>query len=257
MKPVERMPLWDQAYAELRRALLAGRFQPGKRILLRDTAEELGISLTPVRDAVNRLIAEHVLERGSSGQGGGAVVPRIDVARFVELLTIRCDLEARAAFCAAQRMTRDDVRRLEHLLDRMRTLIHSPRLDGYLDVHRAFHFGLYSASRMPILEGLIENVWLRCGPVLNYVLPDYVLTAKGTDLHATALDALARRDGDGAADAIRRDIREAGAYLVGLAGPDGLIEMPHDGAASGAASLPIGRRTTKAIGEARLADLEP
>ncbi len=226
MKQVERMPLWDQAYAELRRALLAGRFQPGQRILLRDTAEELGISLTPVRDAVNRLIAEHVLERGSPGQGGGAIVPQIALPRFQELLTIRCDLEARAAWCAAQRATKDDVRRLRQQLDRMRALISSPHLDGYLDLHRAFHFGLYRTSQMPILEGLIENVWLRCGPVLNYVLPDYVLTAKGTDLHAIALDALARGDADGAADAIRRDIREAGTYLVNLAGLDGLIIQP-------------------------------
>ncbi len=226
MKQVERMPLWDQAYAEIRRALLAGRFEPGQRILLRDTAEELGISLTPVRDAVNRLIAEHVLERGSPGQGGGAVVPQISLPRFEELLTIRCDLEARAAWCAAQRATKDDVRCLGRQLDRMRALIRSPRLDGYLDLHRAFHFGVYRASQMPILQGLIENVWLRCGPVLNYVLPDYVLTLKGTDLHAIALDALARGDADGAADAIRRDIREAGAYLVGLVDGDGLIKQP-------------------------------
>ena len=231
MKQVARMPLWDQAYAEIRHALLTGRFQPGQRILLRETGEELGISLTPVRDAVNRLIAEHVLERGSSGQGGGAVVPQFDLARFEELLTIRCDLEGRAAWIAAQRATKTDLRRLRVLLDRMRALIRSPCLDGYLDVHRAFHFGVYGAARMPILGGLIENVWLRCGPILNYVLPDYVLTLKGTDLHNIALDALEKGDADKAADAVRRDIREAGAYLARLAGPDGFIAQPRSASA--------------------------
>ena len=250
------MPLWDQAYAELRRALLAGRFQPGHRILLRDTAEELGISLTPVRDAVNRLIAEHVLERGSAGQGGGAIVPRLDVARFEELVMIRCDLESRAAWRAAQQATLSDIRRLRRLLDRMRAMIRIPRLDGYLDVHREFHFVLYGASRMPILEGIIENVWLRCGPVLNYVLPDYVLTAKGTDLHSAALEAVERGDADGAANAMRRDIREAGTYLVGLAGPEGLLEMSSRDQRADPNSLPADRRAIEHADNRRPADLD-
>jgi len=223
VKQVERMPLWDQAYTELRHALLGGRFEPGQRILLRDIAEELGISLTPVRDAVNRLIAEHVLNRGQSGQGGGAIVPLIDITRFEELVTIRCDLESRAAARAADHATAADLRRLEVLLGRMKELIRSSELDGYLAIHRQFHFEIYGLSKMPVLEAMIENIWLRCGPVLNYVIPDYVLLEKGSDLHTTALAALERRDGGAAAAAIRQDIAEAGHYIAGLARPDGLI----------------------------------
>lgn len=226
MRQVERLPLWDQAYAELRRALLGGRFGPGERILLRDVATELGISLTPVRDAINRLIAEHVLERGGSGQGGGAVVPRIDVDRFDELLTIRCDLEGRAAFRAAERARAGEVGALDDLLAEMRALIRAQRLDAYLDLHRRFHFGLYALARMPILEGLIENIWLRCGPVLTYVIPDYVLLEKGSDLHAAALAALRAGDAEAAGAAIRQDICDAGRYIAGLADADGLIADP-------------------------------
>ncbi|MCJ2137475.1 GntR family transcriptional regulator [Methylobacterium sp. J-026] len=226
MRQVERLPLWDQAYAELRIAMLGGRFGPGERILLREVAAELGISLTPVRDAVNRLIAEHVLERGSSGQGGGAVVPRMDVVRFDELLTIRCDLEGRAAARAAERCASGDLGVLDELLAEMKALIRAQNLNVYLDLHRRFHFELYALARMPILEGLIENIWLRCGPVLTYVIPDYVLLEKGSDLHTAALSALRAGDADAAATAIRQDIREAGRYIVGLADAAGLIENP-------------------------------
>ncbi|WP_375463934.1 GntR family transcriptional regulator [uncultured Methylobacterium sp.] len=242
LRQVERLPLWDQAYAELRQALLAGRFAPGERILLRDVATELGISPTPVRDAVNRLIAEHVLERGSSGQGGGAVVPRLDVGRFDELLTIRCDLEGRAAARAAEHAQPGDIVALDGLLAEMKALIRGQRLDAYLDLHRRFHFGLYALARMPILEGLIENIWLRCGPVLTYVIPDYVLLQKGSDLHTAALAALSRSDADASCAAIRQDIREAGRYIAGLADADGLIADPaagrrsHAGEAARAAS---------------------
>ncbi|GAC1331818.1 MAG: hypothetical protein NVSMB26_10600 [Beijerinckiaceae bacterium] len=79
---------------------------------------------------------------------------------------------------------------------------------------------------MHILEQLIENIWLRCGPVLNYVIPHYVLQLKGTDLHGEILKALRRRDATAAADAIRRDITEAGRYISTLVGDDGFIAPP-------------------------------
>ena len=82
LAPAARSPLWDHAYGALRATLMAGRLAPGERILLRDVAEQLGISLTPVRDAVNRLVAERVLERGGVGQGGGATVPVFDADQF-------------------------------------------------------------------------------------------------------------------------------------------------------------------------------
>jgi DNA-binding GntR family transcriptional regulator len=173
-----------------------------------------------------RLIAEHVLERGSSGQGGGAVVPRMDVERFEELLTIRCDLEGRAAACAAERAAPGDLSVLDDLLAEMKALIRQQKLHAYLDLHRRFHFELYALARMPILEGLIENIWLRCGPVLTYVIPDYVLLEKGSDLHTAALSALRTRDAEAAATAIRQDIREAGQYISGLADAAGLIADP-------------------------------
>lgn len=223
LKPIERTTLWDQAYAALRQALLEGRFTPGQRLVLRDVALELGISLTPVRDAVNRLIAEHVLERGSGGQGGGAMVPRIDVAHFQELLTIRCDLEGRAAACAAEAVTPADLRRLTTLLDKMQSLISAHKLDDYLRVHRQFHFTLYAVANLSVLSQLIENLWLRCGPVLTYVIPTYVPLLKGTDFHRAALAGLQQHDPRATSDAIREDIEGAGRYIMSLVGSDGWI----------------------------------
>ena len=99
--PLERNTLWDSAYVSLRTALMEGRLAPGQRIVLRDVAERLGISLTPVRDAVNRLIAEHVLERGGVGQGGGATVPLLSADQFRQLMAVRASLEPGATVAAA------------------------------------------------------------------------------------------------------------------------------------------------------------
>lgn len=225
-RPIDRSALWDRAYHALREELLGGRLVPGQRLLLRDLAAGLGVSLTPVRDAVNRLIAERVLERGSSGQGGGAIVPMMRAVDFEELALIRGDLEGRAATRAAEIATTADVKRLISVLDQMRRLISNGQLQDYLALHRRFHFELYALACMPVLAELIESLWLRCGPVLSYVIPDYVLQLKGTDLHAAAVDALRRSDGGAASIAIRKDISEAGLYIAGLADENGMIRPP-------------------------------
>jgi len=213
LKQIEKYTLWDRAYAELRGALLAGRFVPGQRILLREVAGELGISLTPVRDAVNHLIAERVLERGTGGQGGGAIVPHIDPDQFRQLTIMRADLESRAAYEAAAHVTSEDIALLRQHLTQMTDHINEERRDHYLEMHRRFHFGIYALARMPIIQDAIETLWLRCGPVLTIVLPEYVPYLKKTDYHAAALKALEQQDAQGVADAIRRDISEAGTYI--------------------------------------------
>ncbi|WP_459615856.1 GntR family transcriptional regulator [Bordetella sp. 2513F-2] len=215
LKPIERQTLWDRAYGEIRNALLAGRFAPGERILLREVAAELRISLTPVRDAVNHLIAERVLERGTGGQGGGATVPFLDAEQFRQLTIIRADIEARAAYEATAYVKDEDVARLGGCLAAMRKAIDGERL-AYLDLHRRFHFGIYGLADMPVILDVIENLWLRCGPVLTAVLPEYVPYLKRVDYHERALRALAERDADGVAAAIRQDISEAGVYIYRL-----------------------------------------
>ncbi|ARP88649.1 GntR family transcriptional regulator [Bordetella genomosp. 9] len=216
LQPIDRGTLWDRAYAALREALLTGRYEPGHRILLRDIAAELGISLTPVRDAVNHLIAERILRRGTGGQGGGAVVPEVDAGQLRQLLIMRAELESRAAHEAAAHVTPADLETLRGLLADMKRLIDADGHQGYLDVHRRFHFHIYAMSGMDILEDAIETLWLRCGPVLNLVLPEYVPYLKRMDYHAEAVAALARGDADGAAHAIRCDILEAGRYIQAL-----------------------------------------
>src|SRR3954452_1517729 len=96
LKSVEHGPLWDRAYVSLKSALLAGRLAPGERLVLRKVADDLGISLTPVRDAVNRLVAEKVLEHGGLGPAGGAVVPLLNADQFSQLMTVRSSLEPMA-----------------------------------------------------------------------------------------------------------------------------------------------------------------
>jgi len=228
LRKIEREPLWDLARGQLHQALLAGRFAPGQRLTLRFLAETFGTSITPVRDAVTSLVAQRVLQQGPRNS---AIVPDVRADELRDLTVIRCELEGRAAREAAGNIDRKGLRRLEDRLATMRALIERRELASYLDVHREFHFGIYAMARIPILLEMIENLWLRCGPVLSFVVPEYVLSRKGTDHHTAALEAITRGDAQTADAEIVADIEEAASYLAGLADGDGRLKTPNSIAA--------------------------
>ena len=207
-------PLWDHAYDALRDALMAGRLAPGSRLVLRELAEQLGVSLTPARDAVNRLVAEKALERGSVGAGGGATVPRLNAAQFGQLMLVRSQLEPVATAAAASQLTVDALAHVEADLLEMKAAIGRGRIGAYFEAHHRFHFGIYAQCGMPILLEIIEGAWLRCAPTLT--LPEYTPGLKRYPLHVAALQALRQGDAAAAAEAIRADIDSARADLCPL-----------------------------------------
>lgn len=209
LNTLAKATLWDGAYLALKSALLEGRYAPGDRIVLRDVAEELGISLTPVRDAVNRLSAEKILHRGNVGNGGGATVPMLTTDQFRQLMTVRSSLEPVAAAAAARLATASQLDAVESCLIAMKRSVHEHRQEQYLAEHYRFHFEIYAICKMPIVQEIIEGVWLRCGPTLRLALPEYIPGLKRYEFHVAALDALRRRDAEQAAAAIRHDIESA------------------------------------------------
>jgi DNA-binding GntR family transcriptional regulator len=223
LKRIEREPLCDLAHTQLRDALLAGRFEPGASLTLRALAESFGISITPVRDAVTRLVAQGVLQLGSRNS---AIVPHLTAGELKHITMVRCALEGRAAREAAGNPDPKARARLEAGLATMRSLIADRQMESYLDHHRKFHFGIYAMSENPVLVDLIENTWLRCGPALSFVIPQYVLSLKGSDHHKAALNGILDGKPDVAEAAIIADITEAATYLTGLADATGRLCAP-------------------------------
>jgi len=209
LESIEHSTLWDRAYSSLRAAVLAGRFAPGERVVLRKVADDLGISLTPVRDAVNRLIAERVLERGGLGPAGAAVVPLLSPGQFDQLMIIRSSLEPIAAAAAAERASASEIDAVETFLKEMKVSVKENRIQCYLEAHYRFHFGLYELSGMPLVQEIIEGAWLRCAPTLTLSLPEHVPSLKRFKWHMETIAALRDHDGEKAAAAVRTDIESA------------------------------------------------
>ena len=101
--------LGAQVYQQLRRDLMAGRYEPGEKLKLRDLAEQLGISVTPVREALARLASDHAIVQLDHRS---VRVAAMDIGRFNEIRELRMDLEAKAACHAAHHATSAEIDRL-------------------------------------------------------------------------------------------------------------------------------------------------
>ncbi|MGH6962857.1 MAG: GntR family transcriptional regulator [Phenylobacterium sp.] len=214
---MSRDTLNDRIYNELRRALMAGAFEPGQKLSIRNLASSLGTSAMPVRDALRRLITERALE---SQPNRTIAVPQLDAVRIQEIYKIRVVLEGLAASEAAKNISRHDVEALETLERDMERALSKGDIRRYTDLNWQFHFAIYRASRMPQLVDTIETFWLQIGPVLSRHLP---ILHEGTisDDHNQVISALGRRDGRKAKAGISADLNHTCAMLVEALSPPG------------------------------------
>jgi DNA-binding GntR family transcriptional regulator len=213
LMPVARSNLTEQVYAELRSALLEGRLWPGQRLKIRDLATALEVSETPVREAVLQLVRERGLALQSSRS---ITVPRLSVDQYLELRRIRFELEGLAAEEAAKKIKRGVIRSLERI---HAELLHAEQTQDWESAVRTnwhFHHTIYKSAEMHELLGIIEVLWLRIGPLLNYQYPHAPPTYEGRHRHLDVLARLKKRDGPGVRAAIVADTVEGGAGMLRL-----------------------------------------
>jgi len=212
--------LRSQVYDSLRDALTAGRFTPGQKLSFRFIAGSLGVSLTPVREAIRRLVAEGAFEMRPNRS---VRVPLMTRDKILELRDIRLAVEGLATEKAALLTTREqaaNLRRIAAELMAVRT-----RGDTVADRQkiREFHFTLYAIANQPTLLRVIEGLWLQTGPYMNLLYPDFIASPRGPERRLRIVRALQAHDGATARREMEGDIGDALTYIAGLADAAGNI----------------------------------
>ncbi|QCI67896.1 GntR family transcriptional regulator [Phreatobacter stygius] len=221
--PIERLTLGDQVYGHMRELLMAGRLAPGEKLSLRATAEALGVSMMPVREAVSRLVADRALEVAPNR---AVRVPILSIGQFRELSAVRIEIEGFAAERAAMAATSADLARIAAAEAAFRTLScqPDPDLPDAVGLNKDFHFAVYAASGLPTLFEIIGGLWLKAGPVINLDLranPERIATGGAVRFHADALAAIRAGDGAAARQAIAGDIKGASEFIIARGGLTG------------------------------------
>jgi DNA-binding GntR family transcriptional regulator len=200
-------------YAELRQRIVTGHISPAHELSTRGLAGELGVSQTPVRDALSRLAAEGAVSIRSKRR---VRVPEMTRERFEDLLRCRLLLEPEAAALALPKLNADDIARLREIDAKLDAAIASGDAAGYMQANYDFHFTLYRAQPQRTLVQLIETLWLQFGPYMRVVY-GRVSSANLNDSHQSAIRAIEANDTAALRDAISRDISD-GMGLLGRAG---------------------------------------
>ena len=203
-------PVSQRIYLTLRWMLTTGGFQPGESVSLRTLAKRLGTSAMPVREAVNRLIAEQALQMLSNRQ---VIVPHMTRRKFLELTRIRQILEGMVAGSACDNLSDRLLSKLEHEHHVMLVALASAPMSEILMRNKEFHFTLYEAARSEVLLPMIEGLWMQTGPFQALSLSRQKPLWQG-HRHTALLNALRQRNREGVIGAIQGDISDVADMLT-------------------------------------------
>jgi len=196
---------------ELRAALIEGRLEPGTRLVTKDLADSLGMSITPVREALVRFASSGVL---TAEPAQSFRVPTLSVAQYLEIAEIRKAVEGLAASKAAALIRPEAIARMEALLADYLAAKNSADPHLALQKNKEFRFGMYAAAEMPTLLGVIETLWLKAGPGFNYLYPEEKSVMSEHHNYEELLQALRTRAPDKARAAIEHAIDDGAARVI-------------------------------------------
>jgi DNA-binding GntR family transcriptional regulator len=212
-KPLLVQTVHESVVDYMRGLILSGRLPPGERLVQSELAEQLGVSRTPVREALHKLAAEGLVTLSSYK---GATVADFSILELEEIYTVRCALESHAAYLAAERISEDTLAGLETLLSGMAQAFQGGDMARLLEVHHDFHVTVCTAAggerlqRLAVQHLELTNVYQRLALSLGRGAIDPVVEHQGI------LDALRSRDGERAASLVRAHLEATVAELMDL-----------------------------------------
>ncbi len=191
------------AYDLVLDAIDTGLYRPGDRLVESELAERFGVSRTPIREALQRLETQSLLER----DGRSLIVASLDHNQLAELYTVRAELEGLAARLAAQHAAPEEIRVLREMVESDRELVGDP--GALARANRRFHRQLHRASHNRYLVQQLDLVHRTMVLLATTTLSAEGRSSRAVGEHDAIVTAIEARDGDSAANALRTHISKA------------------------------------------------
>lgn len=200
----------DRVYRSLRLQVMHGEMAPGQPLTLRGIGRAFGVSMTPAREAVQRLVAEGALTLSASGR---VATPELGNERIEELASIRALLEPELGSRALPRAHAALIDRMEAInaANTEAVLRHDPVT--YMRTNLEFHRTLYLRAQSPAMLAMVETIWLQLGPTMRAL---YARIRRNTPPphHRQILAALKAGDEPGLRLALRADVTQGLRHLL-------------------------------------------
>lgn len=198
--------LSEVAYDGLLNILISGELRPNDVIMERRIAERLGLSRTPLREAIRRLEGERLIKRQS---GGALVVCPMSTEDFLDVLSVRRLLEGEAARQAAAHISGDKLRNLRTSILAIGAGEIPPGVDANT-LGRQLHLEIAKAASNPVLSSVIEDLGKRTRLFMR--VPER--RTQVCEEHLAVIDALLAGDGERARQAMERHIDNLRVYIL-------------------------------------------
>lgn len=200
----------DRVYRILRARIMHGEMDPGAALTLRGIGKEFGVSMTPARESVRRLVAEGALTLSASGR---VSTPELSNDRIEELAALRALIETELASRALPRAHLALIDRLGTINNAVSEAIVKGDAVAYIRTNLEFHRMLYLRAQAPAMLAMAETVWLQLGPTMRALYGRLNRTEVPKD-HRLILAALRAGDEPGLRLAVRSDVTQGLRMLV-------------------------------------------
>jgi DNA-binding GntR family transcriptional regulator len=195
----------DLAYERVRALILSGQLEPGAVLPQASLARAIGMSTTPLREALRRLRQEGLVTLDAHRD---ARVAPLDATEARELVELRQSLDPLAASLAASRRTEEELGEMDAVLAGLESLPSHPSLEQ-LDHHRRFHAAIYRAAHNALLAEALDGLWDKSDRYRMHALEDERGErdrARSAEEHRLLFAAVRDGDGEAAADVMRRHV---------------------------------------------------
>jgi DNA-binding GntR family transcriptional regulator len=209
----EKRGLADDAYFELREAIISGKFMPNERLIEVDLARSFGVGRAAIRTALAQLEQEGLVARE---RNRGARVRLVSEAEAVEIIEARAALEGLAVRHSAKNASEDDVTELRSILGELQQRYEADDLLGYSDMNSVLHRKLIQIANHATASRLIDmlnsqNVRFQYRTILIPGRPERSLKE-----HAAIVEAVAIGDAYAAEAAMRTHLSQVAEALQGI-----------------------------------------
>ena len=194
----------ERLYRTLRSQIMHGELTPGAALTLRGIGAQFGVSMTPAREAVRRLVAEGALTLSASGR---VTTPELSNERIEELAALRALLEPELAARALPRAHIALIERLQTINANIAEVVSRHDAVGYIRTNLEFHRTLYLRAQAPAMLAMVETVWLQLGPTMR-ALYGRLGRTEPPQHHRMILAALKAGDEPGLRLAVRTDVTQ-------------------------------------------------
>jgi DNA-binding GntR family transcriptional regulator len=191
--PIEQVPLNQRVYLQLRDYVLCGAIAVGDRLDEISLARQLGVSRTPLREAIGKLVKEGLVEHRPFQ---GNFVRNFSLQEIQDLFEVRAALEGLAARLAVQKLPDDGLDVLKAILDEVRDALEHGDLATYATADRRFHATIAQYSQNPTLIEMLDQLSAKIQTARVLANRDHGVVQRTAHERPLILAALAARDGD-------------------------------------------------------------